>query len=273
MIHETAIVHKNARIAEGVEIGPYAFVGENVTIGRGTSIGAHAYIDGWTTIGENNKIYMNVVIGIEPQELNYRGEKSFVIIGNNNVIREFATIHRSIYEGGTTKIGDGNFLMGYTHIAHDCKLGNNIVIVNYTGLSGHVEVEDRAFLSGYVAVHQFVRIGALAMIGGSARIPKDVPPYITAEGHTAKAVGLNVVGLRRAGIPPESRRAIKKAYRILYHSGLNLKQALPRIEEEVEQTEEVKHFLDFIRRSEERTGREHRGILGSRMVEGEEGED
>lgn len=245
-IHNTAVVHQNAEIAEGVEIGPYAVIGEFVKIGNGTRIGPHAVVDGWTEIGRNNDIGPSAIIGAPPQDVHYKGQRAFVKVGNNNVIREFVTIHRASKEDGFTTVGNDCFIMAYSHIAHDCKLGDSIIIANYAGISGHVEIGDKTVISGLVGIHQFVRIGTMCMIGGMSRILRDIVPYVITEGHTATPRGLNVIGLRRNGVDSQSRGEIKKAYKMLFRSGLTTDQALERIRTEVRETVEIQEFLRFI---------------------------
>lgn len=245
-IHPTSIVHPNAKIAEDVEIGPYTIVEEDVFIDEGTKIGAHCTLKNGTRIGKRCRIYAGVVIGELPQVKEQKSCTSFVYVGDENIIREYVTIHRSMYEGGATIIGNENFIMAGVHIAHDCKIGNKITITNYAGLTGHVTVEDGAFISGLVAIHQFVRIGAFSMIGGSSKVVQDVPPYLVVDGHPARVYGVNVTGLRRAGFSPQARALIKSAYRILYREGLNTKQALEKIRNELSQDSVIKHFLEFI---------------------------
>ena len=249
-IHETAVVYPGARIGKNVEIGPYSVIGENVEIGEGTVIGPHVVITGWTSIGRDCKIYQFASIGEEPQDLKFAGEKSYVFIGDRTKIREGATVHRATGEGEETRIGNDCLLMAYTHVAHNCVLGNNIIMSNASMLAGHVVVEDRVVIGGITGVHQFVKIGRNAMIGGTSKLVQDVVPYTIVDGHPAKVVGLNSVGISRAGIPVESRRNIKKAYKILYRSGLSLAQAIAMIEQEVDSCEEVEHFLRFLRNAE-----------------------
>ena len=257
-IHETAVVYPGARIGKNVEIGPYSVIGENVEIGEGTVIGPHVVITGWTSIGRDCKIYQFASIGEEPQDLKFAGEKSYVFIGDRTKIREGATVHRATGEGEETRIGNDCLLMAYTHVAHNCVLGNNIIMSNASMLAGHVVVEDRVVIGGITGVHQFVKIGRNAMIGGTSKLVQDVVPYTIVDGHPAYVVGLNSVGISRAGIPVESRRNIKKAYKILYRSGLSLAQAIAMIEQEVDSCEEVEHFLRFLRNAERGICRERR---------------
>ena len=245
-IHNTAVVHPKAEIAEGVEIAPYAVIGENVRIGRGTKIGAHAVIEGWTEIGSNNQVGQSAVIGTPPQDIGYKGQRAFVKVGDNNVLREFVTIHRASKEDGYTTVGDNNFIMAYSHVAHDCKLGNNIIVANYAGISGHVEIGDKTVISGLVGIHQFVRIGTMCMIGGMSRILKDIVPYVITEGHTATPRGLNVIGMRRNGVDSNTRAEIKKAYKLLFRSGLSTEQALEKIKTDIKDYREIHEFAEFV---------------------------
>ncbi len=257
-IHETAVVYPGARIGKNVEIGPYAVIGENVEIGEGTKIGPHTVITGWTSIGKDCKIFQFASVGEEPQDLKFKGEKSYTFIGDRTTIREGATIHRATGEGEETRVGNDCLLMAYTHVAHNCVVGNNVIMSNAAMIAGHAIIEDRAVIGGMSGVHQFVKIGRNAMIGGASKIVQDVVPYTIVDGHPAKVVGLNSVGISRAGIPIESRRNIKKAYRILYRSGLSLAQAISMIEQEVDSCDEVEHFLRFLRNAERGICRERR---------------
>jgi UDP-N-acetylglucosamine acyltransferase len=261
-IHETAVIHPGARIGKDVEVGPYAVIGENVLIGEGTKIGAHAVIDGWTSIGKNCIIYPSASIGTDPQDLKFRGEKSYVFIGDETQIREFATVNRATGEGEETRIGSHCLLQAYTHVAHNCILGNHIIMSNCATLAGHVIVEDRAIISGLTGVHQFVKIGRNAFVGGASKVVQDVPPFVIVDGHPAKVCGLNSVGMARAGISELARRNLKKAYRILYRSNLTLPQAIAVMEQELDSCEEVEHFLRFLRNAE-------RGICRGRREEEE----
>jgi UDP-N-acetylglucosamine acyltransferase len=245
-IHPTATIHPQAELGEEVDVGPYAVIGEHVRLGDGTNVGPHAVIDGWTTVGNHCDIGVGAVLGGAPQDLKYRGQRSFLRVGDHTCIREYVTIHRSAEEDGATIIGSHAFLMAYTHVAHDCRLGDHVIMVNYAGLSGYVEVEDRAFISGHNAVHQFVRIGYLAMVSGASRVVKDVPPFMIAEGNPTRIRGLNVVGMRRLGLPAQVRAEIRRAYRLLYRSGLNISQALERMRQEDLTGNEVRRLITFI---------------------------
>lgn len=249
-IHETAVIHPGARIGKEVEVGPYAVIGENVIIGDGTKIGAHTVIDGWTSIGKNCIIYPGASIGSDPQDLKFRGEKSYVFIGDNTLIREFATVNRATGEGEETRIGSHCMLQAYTHVAHNCIVGNHVVMSNAATLAGHVVVEDRAIIGGLSGVHQFVKIGRNAMVGGASKVVQDVVPFTIVDGHPAKVSGLNNVGLARAGISETARKNLKRAYKILYRSGLNMTQAIAVMEQELESCEETEHLLRFLRNAE-----------------------
>jgi UDP-N-acetylglucosamine acyltransferase len=248
-IHETAIIHKKAKIGKGVKIGPFTVIGEHVIIGDNTEIGSHVCLN-WIEIASDCKISQGVISGGSPQALKYKDCPSYIKIGSNNIIREFVTIHRSMMENNATVVGDGNYIMAYAHIAHDCKIGNETIITSYTGLSGHVIVEDKAVIGGAAGIHQFVRIGRLSMIGGMSRVVKDVPPYFLVEGNPAEPRGLNVVGLRRNQIPPDIRDDLKRVFKLLYQSDLNTSQAIENIKKEVAWGEEVKYLVEFIERSQ-----------------------
>ncbi len=247
-IHPTAIVHPGARVAPGVEIGPHASLGKNVSIGPGTVIGNGVFIDGRTDIGEGNKIFPGVVIGTEPQDLKYQGEETSLEIGNNNTIREYVTINRgTVGGGGKTTIGSDCLLMAYTHIAHDCHIGDRVVMSNLATLGGHVTIHDGVWIGGLVGIHHFVTLGRLAFIGGYSKVVRDIPPFMLADGQPAAVKGLNVVGLRRANFSKEQIASIKKAYQILYRSQLNTSRAMEKIERELKMTEEVSFLIEFIK--------------------------
>lgn len=247
-VHPTAIIGKNVSMGQGNEIGPNVFIEDNVHLGSNNKIYLGAYIAEGTEIGDNNQIHMQAVIGHAPQDLSYQGAKTKTIIGNNNVIREFTTIHRGTKEGTATTLGNENFLMAYAHVGHNSAVGNKVVLVNNATLGGYCVVEDGAFISGMVVVHQFCRIGKLAIIGGLSAINKDTPPYTISAGRTTVVLGLNVVGLRRAQVPASTRDEIKRAYKLLYQSELNTTHAISEIEK-IATTSEVKYFLDFVKQS------------------------
>jgi UDP-N-acetylglucosamine acyltransferase len=251
MIHPTAVIHPKAELDSSVEVGPFTVVGEHVTIGRGTTVGAHSVIDGWTRIGEDNRIFPMASVGGVPQDLKYKGEKTWLNIGNRNIIREFATLQPGTVTGiGETVIGDDNLFMAYCHVAHDCVIGNRVIMANGSTLAGHIMVEDFAILGGLSAIHQFVRIGESVMLSGGAMVGQDVAPYTIAAGDRARMRGLNLVGLRRRGFPEESIATLKKAFRILVFSKLRVADALTRIRNELPALPEVIHFIEFIEKSE-----------------------
>jgi UDP-N-acetylglucosamine acyltransferase len=250
-VHRTAYVHPTAKLGENVKIGPYTIIGEDVVVGDNTTIDAHVVLDKWTTIGRDCHLHYGAVIGDKGQVLKTNNdEKSFVQIGDRNEIREYVTIHRASGEGAATIIGDDNLLMANVHIAHNCRVGNQVVITNVTGLSGHVVVEDQAIIGGMVGIHQHVRIGRLAMVGGYSRVVQDIPPFMLVEGRPAIVRGINSVGMQRRNMPPEIQAEIKKVYKILYRSGLNLTQAMEKIENTVNKYDEVKHLINFVNESE-----------------------
>jgi UDP-N-acetylglucosamine acyltransferase len=249
-IHSTAIVDKKAKLADDVEVGPYAIIGPLVEIGKATRIGPHVVIEGYTTIGENCRIFTGAIVGSIPQDLKYKKDtRSFLKIGNNNTIREYVTMNPGTDEAGVTSIGDGNLFMAYSHVAHDCKVGNSCIVANSGTLAGHVTLEDKIVIGGLAALHQFVRVGKMAIIGGCSKVVQDVPPFSTCDGHPARVYGLNLVGLRRANISREAQLALKKAFKILFYSGLLFKNAIERIDSEVRGFEEVQYLLNFVRDS------------------------
>ena len=249
-IHKTAIIHKKAKIGKGVSIGPYTIVGENVEIEDNCQIGPSCFLDGWTKIGKKCKILGQSAIGTPPQYLEYKGEKTRVVIGENNIIREFVTINRGTKKGGKiTRIGNNNFVMAYSHIAHDCRIGNGVTMANVATLAGHVTVEDYAIIGGMVAIHQHVRIGTYAMIGGLSPVRKDVIPYTIGAGDPLRVSGINTIGLKRHGFSNREISILKEAFRLIFRSKLNLSQAIKRIEKELEKTDSIKHLLEFLKTS------------------------
>ncbi len=251
MIHPMAIIDTKADISEGVEIGPFSIVEKGVFLGEGTKIGPHVIIREGTHIGKGCQIFQFSSIGEAPQFSGYKGEKTFLHIGDQNIIREFVTLHRgTIKGGGKTVIGNENFLMAYSHVAHDCQIGNGVVMANGATLAGHILIEDYAIIGGLVAIHQFCRVGTHALIGGVSGILMDIPPYTKAQGDPAKLYGLNTVGLKRANFSEETLKALKKAYRIIFRSSLTLEKAIKRMgEDEISKTPEVQHLLHFIQYS------------------------
>ena len=258
--HPSAIVHPKARLSDGVRIGPYAVVGEYVSLGRDTIVEASSVIEGYTSIGERNRIFPFASIGLEPQDLKFNGEKSTLEIGNDNKFREFVTIHRGTeLGGGRTVIGNSNLFMAYTHIAHDCIVGNHIVFSNGATLGGHVIVDDYSAVGGYSGVHQFCRLGAHSYIGGYSAITKDVLPFSLTVGNRARLYGVNVVGLQRREFSQERIAALKSAFRLLQQSKLNVTQAIDELENK-SMNDDVRVIVDFIRSSE-------RGVIIKRGIE------
>lgn len=248
-IHNTAIVDEKAIIEDGVKIGPYCIIGPDVKIGANTVLQSHVVIEGITEIGENNTIFSFVSIGKASQDLKYRGEPTKTIIGNNNSIREFVTIHRGTDDRWETRIGSNNLVMAYVHVAHDVIVGDNCILANNVTLAGHVVVDDYCIIGGLTPVHQFCHIGSYSMIGGASAINQDICPFVLAEGNKAVTRGLNSIGLRRKGFSSEELSKLKKMYRIVFRSGLPLKDAIAQIEETLEMDDNIKYFLDFIRNS------------------------
>ncbi|MEP6511956.1 MAG: acyl-ACP--UDP-N-acetylglucosamine O-acyltransferase [Dokdonella sp.] len=251
MIHPTALVDPAARIGANVSIGAYSIVGPEVVIGERTTIGAHVVIEGATRIGRDNRIFQFASLGAEPQDKKYRGEHSELLIGDRNVIREFVTLNRGTAEGGgTTRIGDDNWIMAYVHVAHDCQVGNHIVFANNATLAGHVEIGDHAILGGFTGVHQFCKIGAHAFTGMGSLINADVPPFVIVAGSYAKPRGINSEGLKRRGFDATRITAIKRAYRTVYVAGSPLAEARDKLAEQARDSADVAALLDFIERSE-----------------------
>ncbi|MFH1071479.1 MAG: acyl-ACP--UDP-N-acetylglucosamine O-acyltransferase [Candidatus Glassbacteria bacterium] len=249
-IHSTAIIDKSAELAEEVEVGPYTIIGPNVRIGSGTRIGPHVLIEKNTIIGRDCKIWKSASLGADSQDLKFKDQITYLQIGDRTMIREFATLNRATTEGGTTRVGDDCFLMAYTHVAHDCVLGNNVILSNAVNMAGHVTIGDHATVSGVTCIHQFVQVGPYSFIGGGSRVPKDVPPYIMAVGNPIMLNGLNTVGLQRKGFSEEVRQELKRAYKIFFRSQYNISQALEHARTELKQLPEIKLFCDFIARSE-----------------------
>jgi UDP-N-acetylglucosamine acyltransferase len=251
MIHETAIIEPGAELDSSVTVGPYSVIKDNVTIGAGTTIGPHVVIEPYVSIGPDCQVYQYAAIGAVPQSLKFQGEKTFVKIGRENIIREFVTIHRGTgFGGGVTEIGEKNFIMAYSHIAHDCRIGSHVVLSNNATLGGHIIIGNYATVGGLVAIHQFVRIGDYAFVGGKAAVVKDIPPYMIAAGDRAKLHGLNTIGLKRQGFTNRTVSLLKKAYRLIFRIGLTLNEAIERVTAEVEQIPEVISLVDFIKSSE-----------------------
>lgn len=248
-IHPSAIISNKTEIASSVEIGPFTIIEANVVIGEGTKIYNNVTIKSGARIGKNNSIYQGSVISAIPQDLKFAGEYTELFIGDNNVIREFVTISRGTKEKFKTVIGDDCLFMANSHAGHDCVIGSHCIFANSVALGGHVEVEDYVRLGGLVGVHQFVKIGAYAMIGAHSMVVKDVSPYSLFSGNPMEFEGLNVVGLRRAGFDDETIENLKQSFKFLYSSGLNVSQALEKIKEELNQTDEIMHLINFIESS------------------------
>ena len=250
MIDERAIIHPSAKLAKGVTVGTGAVIGADVEIGENTRIGPYAVIEGPTTIGKNNNIFQFASVGDEPQDITYKGEPTRLEIGDNNIIREYCMISRgTVKGGGLTRIGDSNFLMAYTHIGHDCMLGNNIIVINYGALSGHVTVDDYAIIGGYSAVHQFCHVGAYAFVARATYVPKDVLPYIMVAGYTSSVYGINTVGLRRRGFSSEAINCLRRAYKTIFRKGLTVQQAVAELEMMQNECTEVIPMIDMLNKS------------------------
>lgn len=256
MIHPTALIAPGAKIGEGVSIGAYSVIGEQVVIADGCWVGPHVSIDGNTTIGAGSRVYQFASIGGPPQDISYQGENTTVQIGSKVMIREYVTIHRGTARGrGTTIIGDNCFLMAYCHVAHDCTLGEGVIMANAAHLGGHIEIGDRAILGGLVAVHQFVRVGEYALVGGVSGVAKDVPPYTLASGARIYVYGLNEVGLRRNGFPRETILKLKRAFKIAFRSGLKIEDSVAKIRSEMSDIPQAMKFADFLASSRRGTAR------------------
>jgi len=250
LIHPTALVHDGAELGQGVTVGPWAIVGPRVQIGDGTELGPRVLVECDTTVGEDCRLANGAVLGTDPQDLKFKGERTRLEVGDRTVIREFATLNRGTLASGRTVVGSDCLLMAYTHVAHDCELGNHVILSNSVNMAGHVTIEDWVIVGGLTPIHQFVRIGAHAFVGGGSRIAQDVPPYCRVAGNPPGLYGLNSVGLERRGFSEEVRKALKSAYRILFQSKLNLTQAVAKAEADADGIPEVRHLLEFIKASE-----------------------
>jgi UDP-N-acetylglucosamine acyltransferase len=250
VIHRTALIDPTADLGADVSVGPYCVIGPKVTVGERSTIAGHAVIERNTRIGDGVKIGYGTIIGNDPQDLKYKGEETWVEIGSGTIIREYCTINRGSTATGKTTVGERCFLMTYVHIAHDCAVGNDVIIANSVQMAGHVSVHDRAIISGLVPIHQFVRIGTFSFVGGLSRVNQDVPPYTKAAGNPVHLYGLNSVGLQRAGFPPEVKLALKRAYRLVFNSDLTVSQGVARARVELPQVPEVETFLQFIEASQ-----------------------
>lgn len=249
-IHPSAIVSPDARLADDVEVGPYAIIGADVVIGEGTTVGGHATIDGPTVLGKGNRVFPHAVVGFEPQDLKYRGEKTRLTVGNFNVFREFSTVHRGTVTGdGVTVVGDRNYFMACSHVAHDCVIGSHNVMANSSALAGHVEIGNHVVLGAFTGAHQFIRVGDHAFVGAYAALRQDVLPFCRTDGSDAKTYGINRIGLQRRGFSEERLKALERAYRLLVRSRLNTTQALERIGSELAGEPDVDYLVRFIRES------------------------
>ena len=264
--HTTAVISPRARVADDVRVGPYAVVEDEVIIKSGCEIGAHAVVKRFTVLGERNRVYEHATLGGEPQDTKFKGERSALIIGDDNLIREYATIHRASGEGAATRVGSRNFIMVGAHIAHNCEVGDDNVFANGAALAGHVAVEDHVFLASNVGAHQFVRFGRYAMVGGKSKVVQDVLPFFTTDGNPARVRGLNTIGLRRGGFSAAARGALKRAYQILFRARLPLARSLDALEEMND--ESVSHLAAFIRASRRGFTREEREqtVAGEREI-------
>lgn len=267
-IDPTAYVHPTAELDSGVEIGPFTVIGEDVRIGKNTKISSHVVIDKWVTIGDNCKVFQFVSIGAAPQDLGYKGEKTEVIIGDNNIFREFVTVHRATTKDqGKTICGSNNLFMNYVHIAHDCNLGNNIIMANSATLGGHVTIDNHAIVGGLVAIHQHVRVGAYCIIGGASAVSKDIIPYSMAVGNRARIYRLNSVGIRRQGFSKQDLDEIKRCYNIVLRSSHSLTQAIEKLEAEMPGSVHAKRFADFLKGSKRGIARERTKRTGELQEE------
>jgi UDP-N-acetylglucosamine acyltransferase len=249
-IHPSAIIHPRAQIGSGCEIGPYCIIGEHVTLGDGCKLHSHAVIDGHTKLGRENEIFPFVAIGMKTQDLKWKGGVTRVEIGDNNVFREGVTVHCATDDGNATVIGSNNLLIIHAHVAHDCRLGDGIIMSGFAGLAGHVVVGDFAVFGGYVAVHQFCHIGKLSMMGGCSKIVQDVPPFMIVDGNPGETRTINKVGLERHGVSEEAQTALRHAYKILFREGLTIPNALAKIEADLPELPEIRHLVEFVRASE-----------------------
>ena len=248
--HPTAIIDPGSKLGENVKVGPYSIIGPGVEIGSGTIIDSHAVIVKNTIIGKDCKVFSGAVVGGDPQDLKFKGRDTYLCIGDRTVIREYATLSRGTEENISTKVGSNCFLMAYVHIAHDCVIGDNVILSNAVNMAGHVTIEDYAIVGGLAPIHQFVRIGCHSFIGGGSRVPKDLPPYLLAAGNPLVLAGTNSVGLQRRGFPVEVRQELKRAYKLIFRSKLNIQQALEKARTELHPYKEILYLIEFIESSE-----------------------
>ncbi|MGB0582366.1 MAG: acyl-ACP--UDP-N-acetylglucosamine O-acyltransferase [Limisphaerales bacterium] len=254
-IHPSAVVHEDAGIGDDCQIGPYCVIGEHVSLGAGCRLHSHVVLDGHTELGEQNEIYPFAALGLKTQDLKWQGGTTYTKIGSHNTFRENVTVHSATSDGDATVIGSHNNILAYCHIAHDCQLGDHIIMSNVGTLAGHVAVEDRAIIGGLAAVHQFCRIGTMSIIGGCSKVVQDVPPYMMADGNPATTRTINKVGLQRNDVSGDAQSTIKQSFKILFREGLTIGNALERIEAELAPSDELAHLVEFIRGSERGIGK------------------
>ncbi len=248
-IHPSALIDPSAELGKGVSVGPFTIIGPKVTIGAGSTIGPHVVLERNVRLGERVTLGAGAILGVAPQDFSYKGEETWVEVGAGTTVREYSTIHRGTPATGRTTVGANCYIMTYVHIAHDCRVGDGVIIANSTQLAGHVTIHDRATLSGLNAVHQFVTIGSFAFVGGATRVNQDIPPYVKAVGNPMELYGLNTIGLQRAGFPNDTTAALKRAYRLFFNSELNLSQALERARTDLPALPEVERFIAFVESS------------------------
>jgi UDP-N-acetylglucosamine acyltransferase len=249
-IHSTAVVHPKAQIGDACEIGPYCVIGEHVVLGPACRLHSHVVIDGYTVLGRENDIFPFASIGLQTQDLKWKGGITRTQIGDRNTFREYVTINSATSDGETTIVGSDNHILAYSHLAHNVNIGNHVIMSNVGTLAGHVTVDDHAVIGGVVAIHQFCRIGKMSMIGGCSKVVQDVPPFMLADGNPAQTRTINKVGLERRGVSEEAQTALKQAYKILFREGLTISNALVKIEKELPSLPEIEHLLQFARTSE-----------------------
>ena len=254
LIHPTAIIDPDAKLHPTVRVAPYAIIGAGVKIDAHTTVGSHAVIEGLTEIGKHNQIFPGAAIGLEPQDLKYKGANSRLVIGDRNRIREYVTINRATDEGEVTSLGNDNLLMAYSHVGHNCVIEDRVIIANSVAIAGHVSIESMAIISGVLGIHQFVRIGRMAMVGGMSRISRNVPPYMLVEGNPARVRSLNLTGLKRKGFTSTEIKELKQAFRLLYRQNLSINDAIAKLSL-LSDSKHIRHLKDFIERSTSETGR------------------
>lgn len=250
MVHPTAIIHPGAIIGAGCDVGPYCVIGEYVTLGDKCKVYAHVVIDGHTKLGKRNEIFPFASIGLKTQDLKWKGGVTRVEIGDDNTFREYVTIHSATGDGEVTRVGSDNHILAYCHVAHNCALGDHIIMSNVATLAGHVTVEDYAVIGGLAAIHQFCRIGKMAMIGGCSKVVQDVPPFMMADGNPAETRTINKIGMERNGVSEKAQGAMRQAYKILFREGLTVRNAVAKVEKKLPKLEEIRHLVQFVRASE-----------------------